>query len=130
MTIAIFLLLAFLTLVCFWIAKPLYDNLLSEWIDFGVNSDDRVTKHMMRIVESAQNDLIIYDDGDRESIYGDVAFVQALISKCKTNDNFRARILLNCFDNHLAISKAVRERNLPNLDIRYRNGERPNDSHF
>ena len=132
MIIAIFLLLAFLTLVCFWIAKPLYDHLLSEWIDFGVNSDDRVTKHMMRMVESAQNELIIYDDGEKESIYGDsgVDFVQALMSKCKVNNSFKVQILLNCFDKDLAMSKAVRKRNLPNLEIRYRNGERPNDSHF
>ena len=132
MIIVTLLLLAFLTLVCFLIAKPLYDHLLSEWIDFGVNSDDRVTKHMMRMVESAQNELIIYDDGERESIYGDsgVDFVQALMSKCKANNNFKARILLNCFDKELAMSEAVRELDLPNLEIRYRNGRRPNDSHF
>ena len=133
MEVAITLLLVFLIVVCSWIAKPLFDHLLSDWIDFGVNSDDRVTKHMMIMVESARDEMIIYDDGERDSIYGDSrsAFIEALINKCRADKNFKVRILLNCFDKDLAMSKAVREqRDLTNLEIRYRNGDRPNDSHF
>ena len=133
MEVAISLLLVFLIVVCSWIAKPLFDHLLSDWIDFGVNSDNRVTKHMMRMVESARDEMIIYDDGESDSIYGDSrsAFTEALINKCKADKNFKVRILLNCFDENLTMSKAVREeRDLTNLEIRYRNGDRPNDSHF
>ena len=111
------------------------DHLLSDWLDFGVNSNDRVHTHMMKMVQSAQHELIIYDDGDgaTENIYGDsgAEFIATLVDKCKLNENFRVRILFNCFNADLAISKVVRQQSsLPNLEIRYRNGDRPNDYHF
>ncbi len=90
---------------------------------------------MMKMVESAQYELVIYDDGDgaTENVYGDsgTEFIETLISKCKDDSNFRVRILFNCFNANLAISKYVRQRkDLPNLEIRYRDGDRPNDYHF
>ena len=134
------LLLVFLIFVCFWVSKPLLDHLLSEWIDFGMNSNERVHAHMIRMVNSAKHELIIYDDGDGaiEGIYSQSeaslekqSFVDALVSKCKKNKNFRVRILFNCFNEDLAISEAARQQDdLPNLEIKYRDGGRPNDSHF
>ena len=126
-------LLILLILVHLWIAKPLINQLLSKWKDFGVNSNERVFKNMMEMLQSAKRELILYDDGDAktEGIYSNTDFINALLSKCAANKNFRVRILFNCFTGNLPIVNAVLKRSdITNIEIKYRVGSRPSDIHF
>ena len=93
---------------------------------------DEAVVYFMRVLEEADEQMIIHDDGDRVdgSIYNHKEVIAALDRRLKSGSKLKVRILFNSPGVQLDILKLAK-RHGNRLRIRYRKGGRPvGDIHY
>ena len=110
-------------------------------VESGQNDNDTVLKELLKMVEEAEESLIMYDDGDDQegSIYNSQKFIDAVEKKLDKNKSFEVRCLFNVkeckklefyqrfykgdrplleYDNNVSIKYLAREK--PKDDVHYK----------
>ena len=96
------------------------------------NSGEKAVVYFMRVLEEANERLIVHDDGDSvdESIYNNKEVIAALDRKLSDRPELNVRILLNSPGVRLDVLKLAKKHG-DQLQIRYRQGGRPvGDIHY
>ena len=110
----------------------LYDNLtVKSGSRQGSNNDITVEKLFERLLQAAQQEFIIHDDGDvpESSVYNSDVVMAALRERMLENDRLRTRIYFN-EKGTLKVNDLAREFG-DRFEIRYNPGPRPErDVHY
>ena len=110
----------------------LYDNLtVKSGFRKGMNDDDTVDGDFKRLVQAAQREFIIHDDGNRSnnSVYNSDAVMAALRERMLENNRLRTRIYFNKQES-LQVNDLAHEFG-GRFEIRYNPGPRPErDVHY
>lgn len=96
------------------------------------NSGEKAVVYFMRVIEEANEQVIIHDDGDsvEESIYNNKAVVAALDRRLKDSPRLNVRILFNSPGVQLDILELAKKHG-DRVRIRYRKDGRPvGDIHY
>ena len=110
----------------------LYDNLtVKSGARKGMNNDGTVDGLFERLLQAAQREFIIHDDGDATdgSVYNNDEVMAVLRDRMLKNKRLRTRIYFN-FRKELKVNAVAREIG-DRLEIRYNPGPRPErDVHY
>ena len=98
----------------------------------GKNDDATALKELLKMVEEAEESLIMYDDGDAEtedSIYDDPQLIDAVEKKLEKNPSFKIQCLFNSKDSEkLEFCKKFAENSQVQIKCLARDGDdRPKD---
>lgn len=96
------------------------------------NSGEKAVVYFMRVLEEANEQMIIHDDGDsvKESIYNNKEVMAALDRRLSGGSRLKVRVLFNIPSIQLDILELARKHG-DRLRIRYRKGGRPvGDIHY